>query len=272
MTDQATPDYTAKIAERTVVITWPSNDRGGATPPPDGWANRAMNQEPTLYEVDEGSISGCSALRWRDDSRPDAELVAHSLMLVTGQKGPTTPAAPLPPADQTTPLRDRIAETLHQDQTPPPVAPWKDELPLDREYFLRRADAVLAVLPAPAGRAAVPSAVVRKTLRRWAYAAGHIESELDGAVDRMYELVARDVRRRMADETATTETQAHPVQHAPGKAIRCPDCRDKGYTVCLDEPADDTVHGCPGRWGGPDCRCFDDEPAVGARQDGADRG
>lgn len=54
--------------------------------------------------------------------------------------------------------------------------------------------------------------------------------------------------RRVADETAATETQAAPVQHAPGKVIRCPDCRDKGYTVCLDEPA------------------------AGARQDGADRG
>ncbi|MFC7817598.1 hypothetical protein ACFUTR_23490 [Streptomyces sp. NPDC057367] len=48
---------------------------------------------------------------------------------------------------------------------------------------------------------------------------------------------AADHLRRMADETATTETQAAPVQHAPGKAIRCPDCRDKGYTVCLDGPA-----------------------------------
>jgi hypothetical protein len=50
--------------------------------------------------------------------------------------------------------------------------------------------------------------------------------------------------RRMADETPAAETTA-PVQHAPGKAVRCPDCRTKGYTVCLDEPA------------------------VGARQDGA---
>ena len=52
-------------------------------------------------------------------------------------------------------LREQIAEALHQDQTPPPTAAWKDELPIDREYFLRRADAVLAVLPAPADRAAV---------------------------------------------------------------------------------------------------------------------
>ncbi|MFF6966235.1 hypothetical protein ACFY9G_23070 [Streptomyces anthocyanicus] len=54
--------------------------------------------------------------------------------------------------------------------------------------------------------------------------------------------------RRVADETAATETKAAvPVQHAPGKVIRCPDCRTKGYTVCLDQPA------------------------AGARQDGAQR-
>ncbi|CAL9314116.1 hypothetical protein [Streptomyces sp. SudanB91_2054] len=59
----------------------------------------------------------------------------------------------------------------------------------------------------PADQTAAPSAAVRQTLRRWAYAAGHIEAELDGVVDRMYELIARDVRR-MADETATTEMPA----------------------------------------------------------------
>ncbi|MGP3737948.1 hypothetical protein ACTWJ9_33095 (plasmid) [Streptomyces sp. GDS52] len=72
--------------------------------------------------------------------------------------------------------------------------------------------AAAPVTPEPADRAAVPSAAVRKTLRRWAYAAGHIESELDGAVDRMYELVARDVLRRMADETPAAEGQREPDQ------------------------------------------------------------
>ncbi|MCX4405918.1 MULTISPECIES: hypothetical protein [unclassified Streptomyces] len=37
------------------------------------------------------------------------------------------------------------------------------------------------------------SAAIRRKLRQWAYAAGHIESELDGAVDRMYALIAQDV-------------------------------------------------------------------------------
>ncbi|MFE0808178.1 hypothetical protein ACFW34_11930 [Streptomyces sp. NPDC058848] len=93
----------------------------------------------------------------------------------------------------------------------------------------------------------------------------------------------------MADETATTETQALPVQHAPGKAIRCPDCRDKGYAVCQDEPAV-TVHACPGPEDNGVSPCCKRPPfefrgerltrdpnkvtctggAAGARQDGAD--
>jgi hypothetical protein len=28
-----------------------------------------------------------------------------------------------------------------------------------------------------------------------------------------------------------------PVQHAPGKAILCPSCRDKGHSVCMAEQA-----------------------------------
>ncbi|MGW0012551.1 hypothetical protein ACWDVX_22750 [Streptomyces tendae] len=49
--------------------------------------------------------------------------------------------------------------------------------------------------------------------------------------------------RRVADETAATETQAAPVQHAPGKAILCPDCRTKGYIVCQDDPTADPWRG-----------------------------
>jgi hypothetical protein len=75
--------YTAELAERTVVVTWPDNDRGGAKPPPDDWQDHAWEQEPTLHEIDEGSITGCSVLRWRDDPRSDAELIAVSLALVT---------------------------------------------------------------------------------------------------------------------------------------------------------------------------------------------
>ncbi len=61
--------------------------------------------------------------------------------------------------------------------------------------------------------------------------------------------------------------------HAEGDHELCaPDCGGPWLRRVADETAatetDDTVHACPGRWGGPDCRCFDDGPAAGARQDG----
>ncbi|WP_190098630.1 hypothetical protein [Streptomyces griseoflavus] len=115
----------------------------------------------------------------------------------------------------------------------------------------RIADAVLAVLPEPTDRAAV---------LRWA--ADAIDATFTGPGLDRYTRYGADLLRRMADETATTETPctcfvineggvhagscakragetpaASSVQHAPGKAIRCPACRAKGYTVCLDEPA-----------------------------------
>ncbi|NEY33054.1 hypothetical protein GTU99_12775 [Streptomyces sp. PRKS01-65] len=116
------------------------------------------------------------------------------------------------PATDRAALRDRIAEALiswtYRGQEPDPETGILETV---RANAYSRADAVLAVLPATADRAAVPSPPIRKTLRRWAYAAGHIESELDGAVDRMYELVAQDVLRRMADEAQPAE--AHPAEH-----------------------------------------------------------
>ncbi|MFD4662487.1 hypothetical protein [Streptomyces halstedii] len=33
-------------------------------------------------------------------------------------------------------------------------------------------------------------------------------------------------------------------------------------TESEDTASDDTLHACPGRWAGPNCRCFDDEPAT----------
>ncbi|MFF5473379.1 hypothetical protein [Streptomyces achromogenes] len=39
-----------------------------------------------------------------------------------------------------------------------------------------------------------------------------------------------------------------------------------------DEGPDDTVHACPGRWGGPNCRCFDGKPDREAQQDPAQDG
>lgn len=112
-------DYTATLAERTVRVDWPSNERGGATPPGEDWQERAWAQEPTLHEIDEGSISGCSVLRWREDPRTDAELVAVSLALVTGKPAPAAVPAGLVAVPPTTTDRDRVAEALAEKFTAP---------------------------------------------------------------------------------------------------------------------------------------------------------
>lgn len=90
--------FTATLAERTIVVSWPDNERGGAVLPPDNWQERAW-EERTLHEIDEGSISGCSVLRWRDDPRTDAELLAVSVALVSGKPAAVSVPPPAPRAD-----------------------------------------------------------------------------------------------------------------------------------------------------------------------------
>ena len=101
MPDTPPNGYTATLAERTIRVDWPNNERRGATPPGEHWQERAWAQEPTLYEIDEGSISGCSVLRWRDDPRTDAELLAVSLALVAEQPAPAADAARAEPDEET---------------------------------------------------------------------------------------------------------------------------------------------------------------------------
>ena len=62
---------------------------------------------------------------------------------------PTDVPAPAPA------LRDRIAAALYAHQRPPRAPAWSDAYAMDREVFEAMADAVLAVLPPPADRAAV---------------------------------------------------------------------------------------------------------------------
>ncbi|MFE2457546.1 hypothetical protein [Streptomyces sp. NPDC059402] len=151
-----------------------------------------------------------------------------------------------------------VAKTLY-GFTPLPEISWEEAPESDRARFRRRAAAVLAVLPATTDQTAAPSAVVRKTLRRWAYAAGHIESELDGAVDRMYELVTRDVLRRMADETQPAETPRPKRERIVYLSTPCVVCTHPfNWHVGGVCQFDDEVNRCG-------CIAF----ATGARQDGA---
>ncbi|WP_322500836.1 hypothetical protein TR631_12580 [Streptomyces rochei] len=111
-------------------------------------------------------------------------------------------AAPLPPADQTTPLRDRIAAAIWART--PEAEPSPNGIVMGNPHGI--ADAVLAVLPTPADRAAVLREIADEIAGIDFHPNAHARS-LDIAAG-----LARRLRR-MADETATTETQAG----APGR-------------------------------------------------------
>jgi hypothetical protein len=139
----------------------------------------------------------------------------------------------VPPATNQTALREQVAEALvdwaYRSADRKYTALRRDETVRANAYS--RADAVLAVLPAPVDRAAV--------LAEAAARYEEILANADTGQDPRYWTAVRDIAlglRAMADE---------------------------------DRPeGDDTVHACPGRWGGPACACFDvneAEPAVGPR-------
>ncbi len=85
-------DFTAEIAERTVLVHCPDNDHGGATLPVDGWEQRAIDAHPTLHDVEGPTIGASYALRWRGETCTDAELLARSLAIVRAE--PARVAAP----------------------------------------------------------------------------------------------------------------------------------------------------------------------------------
>ncbi|WP_093802234.1 hypothetical protein [Streptomyces sp. Wb2n-11] len=215
------PDFTATITERTVVVTWPGNERGGATPPPDDWQDRAWAQESTLYEIDEGPVSGCSVLRWRNDPRSDAELVAVSLSLVSGKP---TPAVRLSP-DRAA-LRDRIAETLRECG----IYDTEERLwrSLSPAWLEEIGPAVLAVLPPPADQAAVLAEAIRR-----------VEDPAERAKTTTglglgWE-AARDVLRRM-----TAEAQQQPETTTADKAAEL-GITDTQYRACSHRAAVEAV-------------------------------
>ncbi|MBJ6623520.1 hypothetical protein [Streptomyces sp. DHE17-7] len=167
-------------------------------------------------------------------------------------------AAPLPPADQTTPLRDRIAEAA--------LAAVESALG-DTLVPAARAEAlagIAAVLPAPADQAAA--------LREAAdFFERTLEHSLDPDSDPRYCTAIRDVvmgLRRRADETATTETQAANETPPPG-----------GYAHRVCRHCWTGIHWTNGQWAHPDeprghtpePPSLPVEPAAGAQQDGAQR-
>ncbi|MFJ2697468.1 hypothetical protein ACIO5Z_14740 [Streptomyces rochei] len=166
-------------------------------------------------------------------------------------------AVPLPPADQTAPLRDRIAETIWAQY--PDAEPSRTGLVMANPHAV--ADAVLpVVLSAPADRAAI--------LREAADHLDNSERLRDYTDDHMGDInEAANELRRMADETATTET-----------GCWCGHPEDRHWTGATAMTFTDGCHDCRG-WNGAHVYGQElpwlpegDEPAAGARQDGADRG
>jgi hypothetical protein len=168
---------------------------------------------------------------------PSAETCAAIRDRLHSGSAPAAVSAAAAPPTQAA-LRETVAETLATADgwTWAHGLQFKDISTPSADAYRKLANAVLALLPT-AGRASV--------LREAADALGCMDYDTDSN-DYGYDtyrdawnggvMDAADRLRRMADETAT-------------------------------ETPDDTLHACPGRWGGPGCRCFDDEPAAGARQD-----
>ncbi|MFD9249595.1 hypothetical protein [Streptomyces bottropensis] len=136
----------------------------------------------------------------------------------------------VPPATNQAALREQVAEALRRAPFEELRADWTaPNGPLKITARIDDlADAVLAVLPAPVDRAAV----------------------LTEAATRYEEILAKaDTGRDPRYWTAVRALTLGLRAMADGE-------RPEG---------DDTVHACPGRWGGPACTCFDSneaQPAV----------
>lgn len=133
--------------------------------------------------------------------------------------------------DQPTPNNDAVTHLV-----PRAVRP----LDIEHDQLMERAKAEhqARVVADQARKDAARAAVLADVERAIRSATGNCGYKADDGCDFCNGVdAALEQVRRMADETPAAETPVIPVQHAPGKAIRCPDCRAKGYTVCRDEPA-----------------------------------
>ncbi|MFE1205675.1 hypothetical protein ACFW5V_28725 [Streptomyces sp. NPDC058762] len=185
--------------------------------------------------------------------------------------------------NQTTPLRDRIAAALYDHSHPGWAISFPDLDQEQRDTYLARADAVLAVLPATTNQTAEVdrltaeladydercqrltasrAAVVHEAVRRVHAERDDIEDGDDDAVGLRRGLaIAEDVLRRMADETPAAETTRTPCS--------VPECDADGTgEPCTRHEREDAHAEGDHELCGPDCP---EQPAAGARQDGVQR-
>ncbi|MGW4270809.1 hypothetical protein ACWEGQ_00225 [Streptomyces seoulensis] len=203
--------------------------------------------EPAKYRPCRDAANQIDPTRNEDDVDPDEVAVEQ------------------PPVDRAA-LRQRVADALYRREWPSKQI-WEQALAMDREVFEGMADAVLAVLPEPADRAAV--------LRE---AADDFEQK--HTVTRMWGHQVATLLRRMADEAQQGDLLVHRPQRGDEfeqwlKAQR-DEHRDTGHGVwsTLDSLLDryrlhaDTgtplgEHVCEGRVAG-DCECLE-QPAKPTR-------
>lgn len=170
------------------------------------------------------------------------------------------------PADQTA-LRDRTAAALYEHSHPGWAISFPDLDQDQRDTYLARAAAVLAVLPAPVDRRAV--------LREAANHLDNSERLRDLTDNHMLDInAAANELRRVADETAATETPDEAWQR---EWDRRPDGADVSdlFEITAVVPCSGTLFSAhpPHTWepqpGVPAVHCPGErQPAAGARQDG----
>jgi hypothetical protein len=168
------------------------------------------------------------------------------------------PAGQAPATDRAA-LRDRIAEALYRHEWPHKQV-WQQALATDREYFLTRADAVLAVLPASVDGATVYAEVADRL-------AADAEQGAKEGFTRIYRRsAAKQVREwgeelRRAAEAGPADTVGQDDGEETGGGLRysedvCPGFPDRCPNIRAVEP-DPPIH-----YGGIRCGCAHKQPAA----------
>jgi hypothetical protein len=285
------------------------------TPPADPAERRTRYATAIREEV--RLRLGTNALALAERGQPvqmnfsEAETAADAAIGIADAELLAAAAVPAPAPTDKGALRDRIRRAVCEAEG----FGWDTDM-LEPDEYGEVADAVLAVLPAPADRAAIlresadtvdamnegcgrsqpcgscnTREDVADALRRLADAASG-PGRADGEAQRprcphcqMPHDLTPDVAAVCASIRASIA--ADEAQQPECSASRSGDClrEAESETACdteagecvhggkpggeaqQDEP-DDTLHACPGRWGGPSCTCFDDEQPAAVSQPG----
>jgi hypothetical protein len=141
---------------------------------------------------------------------------------------PAVPAGQAPATDRAT-LRDRIRRAVCEAEG----FAWDSDM-LEPDEYGDHADMVLSALIGS-------DTDLRQAIDHRDYWHG----EAMAATARIIELERKLAAAPAAVSAVPGQTDSEAVQHAPGAAVLCPDCRAKGRSVCMADDAREVVHGCP---------------------------